>query len=1135
MCAPFRRRLFAPMAAATLFAATNLQAQSLTVNITAPIDGTNIVMSPTNVVVVSVSASSDFNVTNLTLRCNDVAVRSFNPVAGQTNLSVQLPLFLPSATVDTFTVVARDASGAIVTSSPVTVTISFDATPAAPTNALVLWLAADTGVTTDPNDGQSITTWADQSGHGNDAQQPVIANSPRLRDAGVALNFAPVARFNVLDTGVARFMIVSNSPSIAGFTTNFTFLTVAEENDSGATYAIMSETTGSYQPNPFRWHFNPGGSIGVDLGAGGNPTVVNNAGTTLAGTYNILGVRAGNNVLSQTVNFTNGTPTTIGTAAVSDAGIGLNIGRGSGLFTGMYGNITELMCYSNRLSDIDFLLAQSYLAYKYLPGMVVVQLANPAPVVVLNNPTNGAGFHTVTNNNILFSATTSSTNPLYSVTYFANGSLVGSNYVKGVSGPYQFNYQVQLAGSFNLTVVATDILGLAGTSAPVAVTVTGPSLVPPTSGLALWLKPNAGMVTNVDGSGTLVEWDDQSGKTNNAYQPVKANAPALVANAINGLPAAYFNQLTNISPQYLDVTSAASIQKSSFSIITVAKPLDQNGNYDIISKTSGGGVPNPFEWRFDTGGAIETAVGDGNTKTASNISTLVPANGTFNILSTVVGSGAIKQYVGFSPSTITSLGSAAIVDGGTPMRIGNRGSLDATMRGYIAEILYYDHVLTDTERTLAVGYLANKYALNYPSFTNTPPSVAILSPTNGTTVTAGANVTLSVSASAGAIAAYLTTIEFLANGTVLSSASVSNQSIIAPYIANLATPGSYSFTVRATDNYGFQTTSTAVAVTASAVGGAIAAPTNDLVLWLKADAGVTIDPNNGLGSITTWADQSGNGNDAVQPVTANSPLLRSNILNGLPVARFNVLDTGAPRFMTVASAPSIANFTTNFTFIAVTLENDSGADYAIMSETTGSYAPNPFRWRQNAGGNSGFDLGAGGTPTVVNNSGVGSSAGVPAIRAVRAGNNVLRQTVNLNPGNSSTIGNAAIADAGVGLNIGQGSANNLGMYGYIAEIMCYSNRLSDASFVQAQAYLGGKYGISLSTFALPATGAPVLSVGRANNALTVSWPLNFTGFVLESRTNLTSGTWSPVATNPLANQVTLPITGPAAQFFRLRQ
>ena len=63
--------------------------------------------------------------------------------------------------------------------------------------------------------------------------------------------------------------------------------------------------------------------------------------------------------------------------------------------------------------------------------------------------------------------------------------------------------------------------------------------------------------------------------------------------------------------------------------------------------------------------------------------------------------------------------------------------------------------------------------------------------------------------------------------------------------------------------------------------------TNNLLLWFKADAGVTVD---GSGTnVSQWADQSGNGYLAVQTLTTpgDRPDLVTNAINGQPALHFD--------------------------------------------------------------------------------------------------------------------------------------------------------------------------------------------------------------------------------------------------------
>ena len=60
-------------------------------------------------------------------------------------------------------------------------------------------------------------------------------------------------------------------------------------------------------------------------------------------------------------------------------------------------------------------------------------------------------------------------------------------------------------------------------------------------------------------------------------------------------------------------------------------------------------------------------------------------------------------------------------------------------------------------------------------------------------------------------------------------------------------------------------------------------PASNLQLWLKADAGV--DTLNG--TVSRWHDQSGKGNDAIQPDNVRQPLFVDSELNQKPVLRFD--------------------------------------------------------------------------------------------------------------------------------------------------------------------------------------------------------------------------------------------------------
>ncbi len=96
---------------------------------------------------------------------------------------------------------------------------------------------------------------------------------------------------------------------------------------------------------------------------------------------------------------------------------------------------------------------------------------------------------------------------------------------------------------------------------------------------------------------------------------------------------------------------------------------------------------------------------------------------------------------------------------------------------------------------------------------NNPPSVSITSPSNGTTYTAGANITINANASDND--GSISLVEFYQGSTKLGEDASSPYS----YTWNNVSAGNYSLTARATDNQGATTTSSAVSITVNSSGG----------------------------------------------------------------------------------------------------------------------------------------------------------------------------------------------------------------------------------------------------------------------------------------------------------------------------
>lgn len=106
-------------------------------------------------------------------------------------------------------------------------------------------------------------------------------------------------------------------------------------------------------------------------------------------------------------------------------------------------------------------------------------------------------------------------------------------------------------------------------------------------------------------------------------------------------------------------------------------------------------------------------------------------------------------------------------------------------------------------------------------------------------------------------------------------------------------------------------------------------------IWLRADLGTWQDSGKTTAAVSNadvigaWADQSGNGRDALQGTTANKPTLRLGVLNSLPIIRFD----GINDFLQ-AAYPDVAQPYVRF----VVAKSDGFLSEHIINSVTGNTA-----------------------------------------------------------------------------------------------------------------------------------------------------------------------------------------------------
>lgn len=899
---------------------------------------------------------------------------------------------------------------------------------------LKLWLKADAGVTATANG--EVTGWADQSSIGNNAAQADVKLAPTL--ATNSLNGKPTLRF----PGGTRYMDVPNTPSITGLTEDVTILVLVNHDDFSTYRTCVSKTTGN-GPAPFDvWHNQGvnGGRVSLYLGDGvpANYRQFYSTAPPRAQIWNVFGFAWGGGVVNQYLNdLDNGQGTY--TIVPADAGGPFRIGSRADKVTQLQGNLAEILIYQPKLSDTDRNAVIAYLAEKW--GVAF----NKAPVVSIQTPTDGlsvpAGSLTVTVN------ASDPDGTVKRVDLLNNGVVIASM----PKAPYQVTLAMLNPGTAKLTAIAVDDFDRAATATPVTVTITGsaPS-APVADGLKVWLRADAGTTTDADN--LVSTWNDQSPAGNNA---VAGSAPLLVQNVVNGKPVVRFGPNAITDNQFLDIPDAGTaFAADDLSTFVVARFADF-ASYRALWSKSLGAVAGPIDWWFAPGSGIANAYrGDGTTQGGPIASTTGVPAGQFVTVGLTVQGTAISHYLAHAENGVGTI-AATTGNGGAALRIGQRDDGVPQMVGDIAEILIYERALSPLERSNVVSYLSAKYGMAQAIIGNQPPTAIVVAPTNNFSTPAGSAIEFGVTAadSDGTVAQ----VQLYANGGLIATFTNS------PYQLGieLLSPGTVSLTGVAVDNWGARGTSAPVSLIVS--GSAPATPpTTDLRLWLKADDGPSA---NGDGTLISWADKSGKGNNAVP--SGGTPSLVASVVNGKPAVRFD--GTGAALEVAASTSTELAG---DFTTFAMVKFDDFATYRALWAKTVGN-APGIDYYAQP---NSGAPNLLRGNTTLQSYGNFTGTRGIPAGAWSVVGYDMVgtRATHYLDgAANGSGNINATFVDSGGLLLIGTRDDRATVFKGDMAELLIYGRALTDVERTQAEAYLAGKYGRALVRMA---SQPPVLSI-----------------------------------------------------------
>lgn len=238
--------------------------------------------------------------------------------------------------------------------------------------------------------------------------------------------------------------------------------------------------------------------------------------------------------------------------------------------------------------------------------------------------------------------------------------------------------------------------------APITLTVTGSAPTPPTSGLALWLKADAGVT--LSGS-DVTAWADQSGNGNDVTAP--GTPPTFDASVINGLPGVRFTgaavSLANTSTSLITAGAARHV----FSVVKCGSTASPGGPIVVFR----GNTPWFAAYLAIIGGNTY-AYSDGATTASTLTSPPTLTSTAFEVEHASAGTGTGNLTLALDGTNQTlATPDIATESGATGFVIGNAPTASQYFDGDVCEVFVYDHVLTGSDLADLRGYLQARYGI----------------------------------------------------------------------------------------------------------------------------------------------------------------------------------------------------------------------------------------------------------------------------------------------------------------------------------------------------------------------------------------------------------------------------------------
>jgi hypothetical protein len=574
----------------------------------------------------------------------------------------------------------------------------------------------------------------------------------------------------------------------------------------------------------------PAGTYGDFIANGGSGFTLGVAGATQAAVYNLqhLTLNGQTNIIvlgPVVINVANGF-TANGTAGTSTNPARLKLNIVAGGFTlnsgcNIYGYVTApngtvIINGATKLVGGCISAALTVNANGLLQLFDATSFDNNPPAVAITSPAAGAVFNAGSAITLVASATDPD-GSVAKVEFFAGTTKLG----EATSSPWTYSWQNAVAGSYQLTAIATDNLGAKTTSAAVSISVNAPPTVGLTApanqsvfqaGSIILLTANA-----ADSDGTIQKVEFFAGgaklgeKTTAPYSFSWNNAPAgphaLTAKATDNNGAQTVSATVNIRVNFapavaMTAPANGSVAQAGSTIPLAASASDGDGTITKVEFYAGAtkvgedtSSPYQFNWSNAPAGQHSLTAKATDNDGAQTIS--APINLTINAPPAVgISSPATAQI--FNPGATIAITANASDPDGTVTKV---EFFSGTTK--IGEASASPWAISWPAPAPGVYQLSAKATDDRGAQTtsssvsitiNAPPTVAISSPSDQAVVQPGNPILLTANASDSD--GTITEVEFFAGATKLG------ESFSAPFTFSWgnAASGSYTITAKATDN-----------------------------------------------------------------------------------------------------------------------------------------------------------------------------------------------------------------------------------------------------------------------------------------------------------------------------------------------